>query len=81
MYDLPEPLMTVSPNDLSGESIDARAGQFGVLVTVDEGNERPVALVPLRVPSNRLPALLPLVPALLKALAEVRPGEVREIAG
>jgi hypothetical protein len=41
--------------------------------------DRPVALVLLRAPSNRLPDLRPLVPALLKVLGEVKPGEVREI--
>jgi hypothetical protein len=35
----------------------------------------------LRARSNRLERLLPLVPALLQVLGEVRPGEVREVAG
>jgi len=32
-----------------------------------------------RAPSNRLPDLLPLVPALLQMLCHVKPGEIREI--
>jgi hypothetical protein len=62
------------------------AGQFDVLITVDKNmpsqqrlDERPVALVVLRALSNRLPDLLPLVPALLQVLSEMKPGEVREI--
>jgi hypothetical protein len=72
----------------NGRLLDAMAGQFDGLVTVDKGirlqqrlDDRPVALVILRAPSNRLPQLLPLVPALLQVLGEVKPGEVREIAG
>jgi hypothetical protein len=62
------------------------AGQFDVLITVDKSmpfqqrlDERPVAQVVLRALSNRLPDLLPLVPALLQVLSEMKPGEVREI--
>jgi hypothetical protein len=72
----------------NGRLLDAMAGQFDVLVTVDKGirfqqslNDRPVALVLLRARSNRLADLLPLVPALLQVLDEVKPGEVREITG
>jgi hypothetical protein len=72
----------------NGKLLDAMAGEFDVLVTVDKGiqyqqrlDDRPVALVLLRAPSNRLPDLLPLLPALLQVLSEVKPGEVREIAG
>ena len=62
------------------------AGQFDVLVSVDKSipfqqrlSKRPFAVVVLRARTNRLADLLPLVPALLKALDEVKPGEVREI--
>jgi hypothetical protein len=69
-----------------GRLLDAMAGQFDVLVTVDKGirhqqrlDDRPVALVLLRARANRLPVLLPLVPVLLQTLKEITPGEVREI--
>jgi hypothetical protein len=72
----------------NGRLLDAMAGQFDVLATIDEGirfqqrlDDRPVALVLLRARSNRLPDLLPLVPALLQVVSEVEPGQVREIAG
>ena len=72
----------------NGRLLDAMAGQYDVLVTVDKGirfqqrlHDRPVALLLVRAPSNRLPELLPLVPVLLKVLAEIGPGEVREVGG
>jgi hypothetical protein len=64
------------------------AGEIDALITVDRGlpfqqrlRERPFAVIVLRAKSNRLDALRPLVPALLQVLDEVKPGEVREIAG
>jgi predicted nuclease of predicted toxin-antitoxin system len=70
----------------NGRLLDAMAGQFDVLVTVDKSmafqqrlDDRPVALVVLRAFSNRLLHLLPLIPALLQVLSEVKPDEVREI--
>ena len=67
---------------------DVMAGEIDVLVTVDRGlpfqqrlRDRPFAVIVLRAKSNRLDALRPLVPALLKALESVKPGQVREIAG
>jgi hypothetical protein len=72
----------------NGRLLDAMAGQFDVLVTVDKGirfqqrlDSRPVAVVLLRAPSNRLADLLPLIPALLEALYHVKPGALREIGG
>ena len=71
----------------NGRLLGAMAGKFEVLVTVDKSmqfqqrlDDRPVALLLLRARSNRLPHLLPLVPALLRALDSVAPGEVREVA-
>lgn len=70
----------------NGRLLDAMTGQFDVLVTVDKSmpfqqrlDDRPLALVVLRALSNRLPDLLPLVPALLQVLNEVKSGDVREI--
>jgi hypothetical protein len=42
-------------------------------------DHRPFAIVVLRAMSNRLGDLLPLVPALLKALEHLKPGEFREV--
>jgi predicted nuclease of predicted toxin-antitoxin system len=59
---------------------------FEVLVTMDrklrhQQNLRgiPFGIVLVRARTNRLEDLLPLVPALLVAIAEVRPGEIREV--
>jgi hypothetical protein len=63
------------------------AGEIDVLITVDRGlpyqqrlSRRAFAVIVLRAKSNRLDARRPLVPALLQALDEVKPGDVREIA-
>lgn len=69
-----------------GPLLDAMAGSFDVLVTVDKSiphqqriDTRPVAVVLLRATSNHIGALLPLMPALLAALDDVNPGEFLEI--
>jgi len=71
-----------------GPLLDAMAGLFDVLVTVDKSlpkqqrlDTRTFATVILRAKTNRLADLLPLVPALRHALQALRPGEVRELAG
>jgi predicted nuclease of predicted toxin-antitoxin system len=71
----------------NGTLLEAMARNFDALVTVDSSmpfqqrlDDRPFALVVMRAKSNRFTDLLPLVPALLDALAEVKPGEVREIS-
>ena len=67
----------------NGALLDAMTGQFEALVTVDKRlpqqqhmTDRPFGVVVLRARSNRLADLLPLVPALLAALAGLGPGEV-----
>ena len=69
-----------------GALLDAMAGKFDVLVTVDKSiphqqflNHCPVAIVLLRAKSNKLADLVPLVPGLLMALEDLGPGMVREI--
>lgn len=72
----------------NGALLDAMAGHFDALVTVDKRlpkqqhmMNRPFGVVVLRARSNRLADLLPLVPALLAALATLGPGGIHEIAG
>ncbi len=71
-----------------GPLLDAMAGLFDVLVTVDKNlpkqqrvSTRPFGIVVLRAKTNRLADLLPLVSALRAAVEELRPGEVRALAG
>jgi len=67
--------------------LDAMAGRFRVLVTVDKSlpfrqllANRPLAVVVLRAKNNRVGELARLIPALLRALHDIQPGEVREVA-
>jgi hypothetical protein len=72
----------------NGALLRAAAGAgFGALLTADRNlpyqQNLPVAgvgVIVLRARSNRLPDLTPLVPALLKALAVIRPGEVIHVS-
>ena len=64
-----------------GALLDAAAGAYDVVITIDrslaENAPLPptVGVVTLAWPSNRIESLIPQVPALLDALATVRPGE------
>lgn len=67
--------------------LDAMAGRFDVLLTVDKNIPfqqilagRAVAVVILRAKSNRVEHLARRTTALLKALKDIRPGEVREVS-
>lgn len=69
-----------------GPLLDAMAGRFDVLVTVDKSIPkqqnlagRPFGVAVLRARTNRLGDLRPLAPALRTAIEALRPGEVREI--
>jgi hypothetical protein len=71
-----------------GPLLDVMSEEVDALITMDKGlrfqqrlHNRPFAVILLRARSNRLERLLPLVPALLQVLVEVKPGEVREITG
>ena len=75
-------LHELSDNDL----LDAMAGRFDILVTTDRKlqyqqnlKDRPFAVLVLRASTNRLPDLLGLVPDLLNAVDNAKPGEVLEI--
>jgi hypothetical protein len=71
-----------------GPLLDAMAGLFDALVTVDKNlpkqqrvQNRLFGIVVLRAKTNRLADLLPSVATLRVALEELHPGEVRELAG
>ncbi len=69
----------------NGRLLDgAEALTFGVVVTIDKKmrfqqslEKRTVAVVVLDRPNSKLAALLPLVPRLLEALPDLKPGELR----
>ena len=67
----------------NGALLRAAAGQFEALITVDKSMPHQqtaalldLALVILRAKSNKYPALKPLAPQILEALASIQPGEV-----
>ena len=71
-----------------GPLLNAIAGRFEVLVTVDKSlpkqqnlERRPFLVVVLRARTNRLVDLRPLVPALHAVITELHPGQVRELGG
>ncbi|HEY2755290.1 MAG TPA: DUF5615 family PIN-like protein [Pseudolabrys sp.] len=71
----------------NGELLSLSAEQFDVFVTVDRilaFQQRivdlPIAVIVLRAKSNRLTDLKPLVPGLLAAFGEAKPGRV-ELVG
>ncbi len=70
----------------NGELLARAHGQFDVLLTVDSNLEfqqnlavLPFRVVIIRAPSNRLVHLRPVVPAILGALSDIQPGEVRRV--
>jgi predicted nuclease of predicted toxin-antitoxin system len=70
----------------NGMLLDAMAGRFDVLVTVDTNigfqqviTGRPVAVLVVRVPSNALVHLKPRTLEVLAALKTIKPGTVVEI--
>src|ERR1700728_413593 len=66
----------------------AESGGVEIFVTMDKGLEyeqnlagRSIAILILRAMSNRLAALLPLVPSLLRIMTLARKGEIHRIRG
>lgn len=64
----------------NGKLLELAADEFDALITVDKNlpyqqnlAALPVAIVVLDAASNELPALLPLVPQLLRALSSLKP--------
>ena len=70
----------------NGQLLARAAGQFDVLVSMDKNlpveqdiTQYGVGLVLLRALSNRIESIRPLVPAIQRALATVRPGELQRV--
>ena len=65
----------------NGELLRRAAGRFDVFLTVDRGLTYQqvvppnLAMITIQAPSNEIDALRPLLPALLSALAAIKPGE------
>lgn len=69
-----------------GPLLDAMQQQFDVLISVDKSlpkqqnlAKRPFGTLILRAKTNRFADLQPLVPTILAAIPELKPGEVREL--
>ena len=72
----------------NGALLQLAAAQFDVLLTVDRGLEYqqsfagvPIAVIVVDVPSNDIADIRPLMPAVLNALPNVKPGTVTHVAG
>jgi hypothetical protein len=70
----------------NGELLRRMTGQYDVLVTMDRSIEfqqrlstLPFGIVLVRVRSNRMQDLRPLVPSILSALDAVEPGRIRRV--
>jgi predicted nuclease of predicted toxin-antitoxin system len=70
----------------NGALLTAMAGRYDVLVTVDSSlgyqqtiAGRPLSVLVLRAPTNAIEDLQPLAPAVIAALASIKPGEVVEV--
>lgn len=71
----------------NGELLAAAEFLFDVLVTIDKNiryqqnvTAREIAVLILRVPSNDISDIAPLVPRALAALSSIKPGQVIEIS-
>ena len=70
----------------NGVLLSLVSGKFDVFVTVDRNlafqnvvTNLPFAVAIFHAPTNRLDDLRPLVPELLRAIEQLKPGELREI--
>jgi hypothetical protein len=70
----------------NGELLQRMHGEYDALVTMDRGIEHqqvlarlPFGVVLVRAATNRMVHLVPLVPAILEALVELQPGELRRV--
>ena len=72
----------------NGELIELASGSFDIFITVDQGLEYQqnlanveIAVIVLRARTNRFADLKPLVPKILEALKNARPGHVIHVEG
>jgi len=72
----------------NGELLRLAAGSFDAFLTADQNLENqqnldalPIAVVILIAPTNRIEALQPLIPALLRALATLAPRQLIHVSG
>lgn len=72
----------------NGDLLKLAAGSFDAFLTADQNLEHqqnldalPIAVVVLIAPTNRIEALQPLIPALLRALATLTPGQLMRVRG
>ena len=72
----------------NGHLLALAAAEFDVLLTADKGIEYqqnistlPIAVLIVLARSNRLEDIVPVVPAILEALAELQPRTIRKVAG
>lgn len=72
----------------NGALLRAADGQFDALLTVDQGVEHQqnltgfaIGVVVMAAASNDIDDLRPLVPAVLEALDQLQPGEIRRVGG
>jgi len=70
----------------NGELLARAAGRFEALLTMDTNLEfqqplakQPFGVVLIRAASNRMVHLSPIVPAMLKALDGLQPGDIRRV--
>ena len=71
----------------NGELLKLAENVFDVLITVDKGiqnqnviESKNIALITLIVRWNKLPYLLPLIPQVLQAIADIQPGQMINIS-
>ena len=72
----------------NGPLLALAAKEFDVLLTADQGMEYqqnlaalPIAILIVLARSNRMEDMIPLVPTILEALAQLQPRTLRKIAG
>jgi hypothetical protein len=70
----------------NGELLRRMRGEYDALLTMDRGMEfqqnlatLPFGVLLIRAPSTRMVHLRPVVPAILDALRELRPGQLQRI--
>jgi predicted nuclease of predicted toxin-antitoxin system len=72
----------------NGALLTVAEGEFDVLLTFDSNVEhqqnlsgRDISILVIRTISNAYKHIEPIIPSILKALDDIRPGEVRRVSG